>query len=63
MQLHLSVGFSFPIQASFFLICTSDSTGTGIKPSPGSFYKGRISKKGLFGWLENEDKKPLQVMM
>ena len=31
-QLYLRVGFSLPAQASFFLICTGVSAGTGYHP-------------------------------
>ena len=32
MQLYFREGFSLPTQASFFLICTGDSTGAGYHP-------------------------------
>ena len=32
MQLYFREGFSLPTQASFFLICTGDSTGAGFQP-------------------------------
>ena len=32
MQLYIRMGFSSPVQASFFLVCAADSVGAGYCP-------------------------------